>query len=174
MRLRTMGVIVLGGLLAGCAPQESEPAPAPSESPALSEQQSGEDLALEAYESMWNVLVEEARNKEPDYSALELYASGDALALVEHGLVAEADEGVVARGSPEFSPEVISTEDTYVEVEDCMDSTSWLRENADSGELVEPSPESPLLRRVEAGVAFDGLAWKVSDLQIWEIGSCNE
>ncbi|MEV6820982.1 hypothetical protein AB0M72_19730 [Nocardiopsis dassonvillei] len=174
MRLHTMGVIVLGALLVGCIPQDSEPAPAPSDSPAPSEQKSGEDLALEAYDSMWNVLVEEARNEEPDYSGLELYASGDALALVEHGLIAEADEGVVARGSPEFSPEVVSAEDTYVEIEDCMDSTSWLRENADSGELMEPSPESPLLRRVDAGVSFDGLAWKVSNLRIWEIGSCDE
>ncbi|WP_150236400.1 hypothetical protein [Nocardiopsis quinghaiensis] len=175
MRLHVTGVIVLGMLLIGCSPRESGPTPepGPSESPEPSEQASGEELALEAYESMWNVLVEEARNEEPDYSDLELYAAGDALALVEHGLVAEEDEGVIARGEPEFSPEVLSAEETYVEIEDCMDSTSWLREDADSGELVEPSPESPVLRRVDASVSFDGLSWKVADLRIWEIGSCD-
>ncbi|WP_159944000.1 MULTISPECIES: hypothetical protein [unclassified Nocardiopsis] len=173
MRLHTTGVLLVGALVVGCTPSESEPDPRPSAPPEPTEQAPPEDLALEAYTSMWDVLVEEARKPEPDYSQLELYASGDALALVEHGLVAEGDEGVIARGEPTFSPEVVSAEDTHVEIEDCMDSTSWLREDAESGELVEPSPETPVLRRVDAGVSFDGLSWRVSDLRIWEIGSCD-
>ncbi|KOX23889.1 hypothetical protein ADL05_01805 [Nocardiopsis sp. NRRL B-16309] len=121
---------------------------------------------------MWGVLVEESRNSHPDYSELEQYAQGDALELVEHGVGAEAEEGVVAQGEPVFSPDVVSAEDTRVEIEDCMDSTGWLRVDIESGELVEPSPEEPIFRQIDAGVSFDGLTWRVSELRIWEIGSC--
>lgn len=140
----------------------------------MSPTQSVEEAALVTYEAMWGVLVEESTHADPDYSGLGQYASGEALELVQYGLGVEAGEGVVARGEPTFSPEVVSIDEEYVEILDCMDSTSWLREDIDSGELVEPSPEpeEQILRKIDAGVSFDGLVWKVSDLRIWEAGSC--
>lgn len=130
-----------------------------------------EELALEAYEGLWDVVVEQSRTTDPDYSALERYAEGEALELAEHGLGAESEEGVVARGEPSFAPEA-SAQGDVVEIEDCVDSTAWLREDAESGELLEDVPEEPITRRLEATVSSDGLAWRVSDLRIWEAGSC--
>lgn len=173
MRLLVAGGVCIGLVITGCTVQDDgavEPAeePSPSETPV-----SPEDEALDAYASMWGVLVEESHHVEPDHSDLELYAVGDALALVQHGLGEEAEDGVISRGEPTFSPEVVTNEEDHVTLEDCMDSTTWLREDSETGELMEPSPEDPLLRRVDATVTFDGLAWKVTDLQIWEIGSCD-
>jgi hypothetical protein len=159
----------------GCTPSDERSAPPPEPSATLEETEeapSPEEAALLAYESMWDVIVEESHDSNPDYSELEQYAQGDALELVEHGVGAEAEEGVVAQGEPAFSPDVVLVEDTHVEIEDCMDSTAWLRADIESGELVEPSPEEPIFRQVDAGVSFDGLTWRVSELRIWEIGSC--
>lgn len=164
--------VVVVGVMVGCAPggdgdveqtPESSPQPSPSPEP--------EELALEAYEGMWDVVVEQSRTTDPDYSALERYAEGEALELAEHGLGAEAEEGVVARGEPSFAPEA-SAQGDVVEIEDCVDSTAWQREDAESGELLEDEPEEPITRRMEATVSSDGLAWRVSDLRIWEAGSC--
>jgi hypothetical protein len=159
----------------GCTPSNERSAPPPEPSATLEETEeapSPEEAALLAYEAMWDVIVEESHDPNPDYSELEQYAQGDALALLQHGLDAESDEGVISRGEPVFDPEVASTEDNRVEIEDCMDSTTWLREDIETGELSEPSPESPLLSRVEAAATFDGLSWKVSELRIWELGTC--
>lgn len=174
MRLRLAGVGLACLAAVGCA-VTGEEASGPSgeaSSPAPSSK-TDEDFALDSYQSMWSVLVDEARSQDPDYSGLEDYVTGEALALVEHGLFAEADEGVVARGAPVLTPEVVSEEDDRVEIEDCMDSSDWLREDSRTGDLVEPSPEEPLLRKIDATVTFDGLSWKVAELQIWEIGSCD-
>ena len=175
MRRYTTGVVLVGVVAVGCTPQQGEPDPGASEPTdhSAAPEETAEHAALETYESMWDVLVEESHRAEPDYSGLELYASGDAFALVRHGLGAETEDGVVSRGEPTFSPEVVADEEDRAEIEDCMDSTAWLREDSETGELVEPSPEGPLLRRVDATVTFDGLSWKVTDLQIWEIGSCD-
>ncbi|WP_435107141.1 hypothetical protein [Nocardiopsis synnemataformans] len=176
MRLHSIAVVTfVMTASAACTTQGAEPDDPPSEQPDASSppEVSTEEAALEAYESMWSVLVEESHHVDPDYSDLELYASGDALALVEHGLNAEAEDGFVSRGEPTFSPEAAADDDELVTIEDCMDSTSWLREDGETGELVEPSPEDPILRQVDATVDFDGLSWKVTDLRIWESGSCD-
>lgn len=173
MRLHAAEVALVGVLIAGCSGEEDGTTTPPAEPSGTPSSPTAEDTALEAYEQMWGVLVDEARNQEPDYSTLQDYATGDALALVEQGVFAEADEGVVARGAPVLSPEVISKEDSRIEIEDCMDSSDWLREDGQTGDLVEPSPEEPLLRKIDAAVTFDGLSWKVAELQIWETGSCD-
>jgi len=123
---------------------------------------------------MWDVVVEQSRTTKPDYSELERYAEGDALALAEHGLGEESEEGVVSRGEPVFSPEVIEHDGGAEEVElrDCVDSSGWQREDAETGELIDEPPEEPIERRIDATVSNDGLAWRVSDLRIWEVGSC--
>ena len=173
MRLHVAEVALVGVLIAGCSGEEGGTTAPPAEPSGTQTSLTAEDTALEAYEQMWGVLVDEARNQEPDYSSLQDYATGDALALVEHGVFAEADEGVVARGAPVLSPEVISKEDSRIEIEDCMDSSDWLREDGQTGDLVEPSPGEPIRRKIDASVTFDGLSWKVAELQIWETGSCD-
>lgn len=183
MTLGRSSAAMVGGALMlitlnGCALTgggEPRPSPEPSRAPTPSETAlSPEDAVLEAYEGMWNIVVENSHTTEPDFSALDRYAEGQALELARHGLGAESDENVVARGEPEFSPEVTSLDEQEesAEIEDCLDSSEWLREDADTGELVEKSPETPIRRKVEATATHDGLAWRVSRLRIFEQGTC--
>ena len=172
MGRRMAAVVLLSLLIVGCSDPEQDSVAPPQVTESASEA-TPDDQALEVYQSMWSVLVEESVQEDPDYSELEIYASGDALELVRHGLVAEEDEGVVARGEPTFSPEVIASDESRVEIEDCLDSTEWLREDAETGDLVEPSPEAPVLRRVDATVVNDQLSWTVHELRIWDSGTCD-
>lgn len=150
------------------APQDepSATSPSPSASPDPGE------AVLDAYEGLWGVIVNASRTTDPDFSELDNYAEGQAAELAQHGLGAEAEEGVVARGAPSHDPEVTSLEETSAEIEDCMDSSEWLREDAETGELIEESPSEPLLRKVEATAGFDGLVWRISEMRIYEQGSC--
>ncbi|MBB6174941.1 hypothetical protein HNR23_005001 [Nocardiopsis mwathae] len=171
-----IGGVVLVVTLNACAlGTEDEPLPTSEPSPAPSEAEpSAEEAALEAYEGMWSVVVEISRTTEADSSDLDRFAEGQALELAQHGLGAESDENVVARGAPTFSPEVVSLDEREesAEIEDCMDSSEWLREDADTGELAEEAPDGPILRKIEATADYDGLAWRVSSLRIFEQGTC--
>ncbi|WP_146165669.1 hypothetical protein [Murinocardiopsis flavida] len=164
--------------LGGCAlMSENEPSasPAPSGNPSPSKSTlSTEDAALEAYEGMWSIVVENSHTTEPDVTDLDRFAKGEALELAKHGLGAESGENVIARGEPEFSPEVTSVDEKNdsAEIKDCLDSTNWLREDADTGELIEEEPTSPIRRTVEATADYDGLTWRISQLRIFEQGSC--
>ena len=80
MRLLVAGGVCVGLVLTGCTAQDDgavEPAEesSPSEAPA-----SPEDEALDAYDSMWEVVVEASHEGELDPPDLERYATGDALA----------------------------------------------------------------------------------------------
>lgn len=172
------GAVVVISVVSGCTAAEEDPQSPPSAPVAPSSgspaSDSPEQGALAAYEGMWDVIVENSRTTDPDLSTLERYAEGQALELAQHGLGAESDENAVARGEPEFSPEVVGLgeDEESAEIEDCMDSTGWLREDADTGELVEESPTSPIRRRIEATADSDALGWRVSKLRIFEQGSC--
>lgn len=172
MGRRLISVILPFFLLIGCSAPEEEAEVRPQSSESVSEVTPVE-RALTVYQDMWALLVDEAGKSEPDYSDLQIYASGDALELVRHGVVAEEDDGVVARGEPSFSPEVVAQEEDRVEIEDCMDSTNWLREDEETGDLVEPSPDDPIQRKIEAAVIHDGLSWTVHELRIWDSGTCD-
>ncbi|RKS08303.1 hypothetical protein DFP74_3999 [Nocardiopsis sp. Huas11] len=66
-------------------------------------------------------------------------------------------------GEPVLDPEVLIESSGSAQVTDCLDDSSW-RLSAQSASA-EP-------RRVDAGLVHDGLAWRVSDLRIWEPGTC--
>ncbi|WP_460854733.1 hypothetical protein [Nocardiopsis coralliicola] len=172
-----VAAVVLAAVAAGCTGEVSNPSgptspePGPSSaspSPSLSP----EEKALDAYMGLWGVIVDASRTTDHDYAELDEYAEGQAAELAEFGLGAEADEDVIARGEPTHDPEVTSMSDDSAQIEDCMDSTEWLREDAETGELVEDEPEEPIRIRVEATAVHDGLQWRVSEMRIYESGSC--
>lgn len=172
MRLGAAGVLLLATAVTGtaCTP-EDEPAPIPegsSEPP--SQEDAAEQSALEAYEGMWDVVVEASHEGEPDPDDLENYASGDALALMRHGLDSAEDDGGFD-GEPDLNPEVVEREPQAnpetVELIDCADGAEWT--GGESSPSDEPSTGT---RQIDATVTDDGLAWRVSELRIWEQGSC--
>lgn len=169
MRLRVAGVllVVMTATSTACTSgEESTPEPEEPPSPPAPEE-AAEDSALEAYEGMWDVVVEASHEGDPDPADLENYASGEALALMRQTLEGVAEDGAQAQGEPALSPEVLETapegEPTSAEVLDCMDGTEWVEdeETEESGH-----------RQVDATVETDGLSWRVSELRIWEQGSC--
>ncbi|GAB3474674.1 hypothetical protein GCM10027440_05420 [Nocardiopsis coralliicola] len=169
--------VVLAAMATGCTGGASDPSGSTSPeatptSASPSPPPSPEEQALDAYMGLWDVIVDNSRTTDPDYSQLDEYAEGQAAELAEHGLGAEAGEHVVSRGAPEHDAEVSAIEGDTAQIEDCMDSSSWLREDAETGELVEEEPEGPLLRRVEATASFDGLKWRISEMRGYEPGSC--
>ena len=172
MRLRAAGVLLLAMAAVGTAcTAEEEPAPAPEEPPDTpSPEEAAEASALEAYEGMWNVVVEASHEGERDPNELGNYASGDALALMRQTLETAADEPDGFQGEPVLNPEVVeldpAEEPETAELLDCVEGDEWTG--------IDASPESadPGTRQVDATVEDDGLAWRVSELRIWEPGSC--
>lgn len=102
------GAILVGLAAAGCATSDdrSSGSPAPSNPPA-SPTQSAEEAALAAYEAMWGVVAEASQAGDPNPSELEVYASGDALALMEHALEGAAEDEAVVEGEPQLAPEAV-------------------------------------------------------------------
>lgn len=161
--------------VSGCA-SSPENDTTPMSSPAGEERASpeAEEQALEAYTGLWQAVVEQARAGEVDEAELERYATGQALEFARQSLEERASAGEVARGEPSFSPETarVDQDTDTVEIQDCMDSTAWLREDAQTGDLIEEEPEGPVQRRVEASAEFDGLSWRVSELLLGQVDSC--
>jgi hypothetical protein len=158
-------------VLAGCALESdsgsAEPSPTPTEAEPSA---TAEELALDAYESMWDVVVEASHEGETEPPELDTYAEDQALALMQHALSGAQEDGAEVTGEPEIAPEVVaaspSPQPDSVEIEDCIDDSQWLLD-AES-----PSPEAEERRQVDATVAFDGLSWRVSEMRIWEHGTC--
>ena len=172
MRLRVAGVLLVAVAAASTAcTAEDQPAPAPEESSAPpSPEDAAEESALEAYAGMWAAVVEASHEGETDPDDLENYASGEALALMRHGLESAGDDGAF-EGEPDLNPEVVEREPQEnpetVELIDCADGAEW------TGGESSPSDEPPTgTRQIDATVTDDGLAWRVSELRIWEQGSC--
>src|SRR5690625_4745604 len=127
MRLRAAGVILVAMAAAGTAcTTEEEPAPAPEEPPdSPSPEEAAEASALEAYEGMWEIVVEASHDGNSDPDELENYAQGEALALMRNTLEGVAEDGAQVQGEPVLNPEVIEMtpegEPDTVEVLDCVD-----------------------------------------------------
>ncbi|QVQ53366.1 hypothetical protein J4H86_06295 [Spiractinospora alimapuensis] len=169
VRLRRSVVAVLVVLVSACAQEHSE---TPEVEEPESAPPSDEELALEAYEGMWDVYIEASQEGEAAPSDLERYAMGQAAEHILGTLSERAEAGEVALGRPEISPDVGDVGDTEIVIDDCVDSSEWLRGDAESGEALEDDPTEPLMRRVEATVVYDGLAWRVEEFLIGQRDSC--
>ena len=87
--------------------------------------------AVAAYVGMWRAMARAGETS--DWQSLELgyYATGEALATITRSLYTDHLDKVVTRGAPTNSPVVRDAEPvnapTKVLIEDCGDSTSWLK-----------------------------------------------
>jgi len=110
-----------------------------------------------------------------DYQSplLAQYASGNALALLVHGLYMNLQAGLVTKGQPVFHPQVTAlspaTSPTEATITDCIDSTHWL-EYKTNGALANNAPGGR--RAATADVQESGGTWKVSALAVQAVGTC--
>lgn len=153
--------------LMGCAAQESDPVGEPARTPptlAAPADPTAEELALDAYRGMWDVVVEGSHEGTVGHPDLEQYASGQALDFTSDML-----RGVVATGEPVMSPEVVGTDRSgssgTVSVKDCIDDSGWL--------IADTAADGPSgSRLVTATVVSTDGRWLVDDLWMEDYGSC--
>lgn len=165
MRHRFVGVVVLGVLSVGCSSPVGEPEPAPSPTESVQET-TPQDSAVEVYHGMWDVVVEASHAGDPDPAELQEYASGQALELMRQTLEGAAEEQAEVEGEPVLNPEVVDSTADTVTILDCADGSDWVESDSES-EVGEGGR-----REIDATVTHDGLSWRVSELRIWEPGTC--
>ncbi|MBR8743783.1 hypothetical protein [Nocardiopsis sp. MG754419] len=151
-------------LAAGCASADEEvpqpPAPEPTESAGGQE----EAAVLAAYTGMWDTVVTASHEGGEVPPELGDYAVGGAHALMSSALEGARATGAQVTGEPELDPVAEVEGPAAASVDDCLDDSSW---NLGMGGSFGQGP-----RLVEATLIHDGLAWRVSDLRIWEEASC--
>lgn len=149
---------------AGCSGPAAEPDAAPAGTgPRPSEAASDDEgAALAAYTGMWDAVVAASHGDEDASRALDDHAVGAARELMRTALD-EAAAGGAAQGEPVLEPAVTVQSPELAVVDDCVDDSAW-RTGGTAGAA------GP--RKVDATLIHDGLAWRVSELRIWEAGSC--
>ncbi|WP_017569869.1 hypothetical protein [Nocardiopsis halotolerans] len=168
-------VVAAGGcaalaLAAGCAapgnasPENGGAGATASPRPSDPHRTDEEAAALAAYTGMWDTVVAASHEGGEVPAELEDHAVDGALALMDAALEGARASGAEVTGEPVLDPSVVVEGPDRATVEDCLDDSDW---NFGVGSS---SGEGP--RRVDATLIHDGLAWRVSDLRIWEAGSC--
>lgn len=157
-------------VLNGCG-TAAEAGPEPTASPTAPETAVQavlpEEEALDAYNGMWDTVVEGSHEGTVGHPGLSRYATGQALELTTGML-----NGRTATGEPARSAEVVEAfleeEPPRVLIEDCLDDSGWAVEGAEPG-----SPGGSGSRLVEATVTEDELlGWRVEELWLEDYGSC--
>ncbi len=158
-------VAVTAGCTATAEPSNPEASSAPSPSRSAADP---EEAVLEAYEGMWNVVIDASHAGEADPDELGDYASGDALALMQQTLQGASDDGVTVVGEPVMDPEITDMPDPEtVTILDCMDDSQWVEPGGETSTEEVTGP-----RKIDATATYDGLTWRISEMRIWEKGSC--
>jgi len=122
---------------------------------------------------MWADMVIASRTSDYQSPLLAQYASGNALALLVHGLYMNLQDGIVTKGQPELHPQVTSlspaTNPTQASISDCFDDTRWL-EYKTNGALANNTPGGH--HATTAIVQESAGTWKVSMLAVQASGTC--
>ena len=121
-----------------------------------------EEIALAAYTGMWDAVVAASHGDEEASHTLDDHAVGGARELMRTAL-ADAAAGGGTEGEPVLDPDIEVESPERAVVDDCVDDSAW----GTGGSEGAAGP-----RRVDATLIHDGLAWRVSELRIWEAGSC--
>jgi hypothetical protein len=174
-----VGALALVGLaLAGCstttpgAPSTtSAPTTTTSAPPTASttSPSAATDAVLAAYRSGWTAFEDAEVNANPLDPMLAATMVNPLLHQVEGSLVADNQEGIVARGPITLHPRLASATATSAIVVDCTFSASFLIYKK-TGKQV-PPVTNPEHVGVKATLVLDGTTWKVKSQTITE-GSC--
>lgn len=176
-------------LVAGCSASPQGGGEATSASPTIvatattgsstaSPAENAEDAAIDAYLGMWAAMAEAAKTSDVkdhsrDPAAIARYATGDALTAILRSLHTDYLNGVVTKGRPRNNPEVASMKPsrapTTVLIEDCGDSSQWLKYK--DGRLVDDEPGGRRSITAEVKRQDDG-SWRVTRFAVMGLGSC--
>ncbi|MGW3952884.1 hypothetical protein ACWEKM_18605 [Streptomyces sp. NPDC004752] len=170
--LAGVGGAVAGLLMAGCGGSSSgaRPLPAGTAATAASHPAVTEHAdALAAYRAMWHDLTVASRTSDAASPLLDDHARGGAFELLKYGLQKSKEEGLVSKGAPKVHPEVVSPGASKVVLADCVDDTDWLLYKR-NGELKDDVPGGHI--KTDATVQRAQGTWKVTDLYMYEAGSC--
>jgi hypothetical protein len=135
---------------------------------------SGEGDALATYRGMWQDMVVAARTSDYQSPLLARHAAGPALAQIVQSLYRDKKSGLVTKGQPVLNPKVfeaaLAADPPRVIVEDCGDSTNWLKYRVSTGQLQDDDPGGR--RLIKATVVSTGGQWKVVGIEVGGIGTC--
>lgn len=152
------------------APASSAPV-APPPSPA---EEAGR-RASETYIGMWQAMARAAETSNWHSPELGTYASDAALTNITRSLYADHANGVVTRGRLATHPQAAWVEPLEeprtVRIDDCTDSTHWLKVFANSGQPVDDSPGGRRSVTAEVLRQPDG-SWRVTRFAVEGVGTC--
>lgn len=142
---------------------ESEEIAVTTEASSPSGSSTEEDAVLAVYTGMWAAVVDGSHGDQGSALALDEYAVGAARELMRSALDQAITLGQTT-GEPILDPTAHVQSDERATIDDCLDDSDWGFGQGTS------SAAGP--RQVDATLIHDGLAWRVSELRIWETGSC--
>ncbi|MGP4115286.1 hypothetical protein ACTWP5_30865 [Streptomyces sp. 4N509B] len=133
------------------------------------------EAALAAYRGMWLDMARAARTSNWRAGYLADHATGDALTAITGSLYADHRNGLVTRGDPILYPTVSSVnppnDPTAIMIDDCGDSTNWLKYEEDTDQLADDEPGGRQAIIAEVKRQTDGI-WQVTRFAVQSVGSC--
>jgi len=131
--------------------------------------------AINVYLGMWHTMAGAARTSDWRSPALSEFTTGKALNTISHGLYADHQNGLVTKGSPKNEPEVVAIapakEPSRITINDCGDSTNWLKYDAVTGDPADDVPGGRQSITAIVDRQGDG-RWLVSDFAVRAVGTC--
>jgi hypothetical protein len=121
---------------------------------------SAEAAVLAAYRAYWGDIIAAGKTADWRSPRLDDHATGAALAAVRGHYRALKTLGLVSRGTVKLDPRVAELRETTALVEDCTDTSRFLRRDAKTGALRERPATEPT-GSVMRLVLVDG-TWKVA------------
>lgn len=151
----------------------SSGAPTPGTAPSVvSPADTARQQATAAYLGMWQDMATAATTSDWQSPRIGQHATGDALLVISKSLYTDHLNGVVTKGAPTDSPTVSSVDPpsapTTVVIDDCGDSSNWLKYR--NGQLFD-TPGGRRSITAEVKKQPDG-SWKVTRFAVEALGSC--
>lgn len=133
-------------------------------------------IAVATYAEMWQAMARAGKTSDWQSPELSHYATGEALATIIRSLYADNLDKVVTRGAPGNSPVARSAEPpedpTKVLIEDCGDSTHWLKYHQGTDRPAGAgSGGGRRLINAEVLRQVDG-TWRVNRFAVQAVGTC--
>lgn len=177
----TAVVVLLAVAATGCSsddpstsPVPTTPSPTATSLPEQSESEVAAEEAVDAYLGFREAQEAAGAIPDPFYEDLELYATGEALAVERATLLDLAEQDVAIRGSAVYEPVVIDVRLSKlksVSIEDCVDTAEVTAVNTRTGESV-LAGDQPTRVLSTATVEPVGGTWKVSRIDTDRSGEC--
>jgi hypothetical protein len=167
-----LAIVLLISLVGGCSHADSSRAPtsgtsATSQGPA-STQPASQAAVLAAYRAYWDDVIAAGKTADWQSPQLDDHSTGQALQTVRDYYRGLRADGLVARGTVSLHARVLSLRAATATIQDCNDTSKFLRYDAKTGALRDTSDPVPDDIRITLEL-IQG-AWMVT--QTAERGKC--